>query len=171
MKQCLALTAMLQLVALPATAQAQQSTCNVKIDITDTDPKGTNVRAAPKGAVIAALKNPGDGWIEVHVAAQTGDWYQIDDARLMQADLPAEGKVIFHGRGFLHKSMLGVNGMQNGGAIYSGHDIKSRPIDAHAAGEQQVDILGCWGDFLKVHVAKGIGWTKEACTNMNTTCS
>ena len=61
--------------------------------------------------------------------------------------------------------------MQNGGAIYRDHDVKSAPLDPHAAGDQKVDLLGCWGDFLKVHVKKGIGWTRQACTNMNTTCS
>jgi hypothetical protein len=40
-----------------------------------------------------------------------------------------------------------------------------------ARGDQQVDLLGCWGEFLKVHVKKGTGWTKAACTNMDTTCA
>jgi hypothetical protein len=154
-----------------AIAESYPSACNVTVDIIDTDPKGTNVRSAPGGPVIASLKNPGDGWIEVHITAQAADWYTIEEARMMQSDLPPQGKVLFHGKGYLHKSVLGVSGMQNGGAIYSDHDAKSHPLDAHAAGDQKVDVLGCWGDFLKVRVAKGLGWTKEACTNMNTTCS
>lgn len=166
----LVLSGLLQLIA-PAAAQPPQPDCNAKIDIIDTDPKGTNVRLAPGGSVMASLKNPGDGWIEVHVTAQTGDWYRIDEARLMQSDLPPHGKVLFYGSGYLHKSVLGVNGMQNGGAIYSEHDTKSRPLDAHAAGDQKVDVLGCWGHFLKVRVAEGVGWTKDVCTNINTTCS
>ena len=55
--------------------------------------------------------------------------------------------------------------------IYGDHDVNSRPIDLHAAGDQKVEMLGCWGEFLKVRVGKGTGWTKEACTNMDTTCS
>jgi hypothetical protein len=78
--------------------------------------------------------------------------------------------VIFHGKGYLHKSVLGVSGMQNGGAIYSNHVVNSNPVDIHAAGDQQVDLLGCWGDFLRIHVKKATGWTMQACTNMNTTC-
>jgi hypothetical protein len=27
------------------------------------------------------------------------------------------------------------------------------------------------GEFLRVHVKKGTGWTKQVCTNMNTTCA
>jgi hypothetical protein len=143
----------------------------VHVDITDTDPNGTNVRAAPGGAIIAQLRNPGDGWIGVHVIGQSGDWYEIDRATRVGSDLPPAGRIVFHGTGYLHKSMLGVSGMQNGGAIYADHDVSSRPIDLHAPGDQRVDLLGCWGNFLMVHVGKGTGWTKEACTNMNTTCA
>lgn len=163
------------LMLAPATACLAQSiekqACNVEVDVTDTDPKGTNIRAAPGGAVIMALKNSSsDGWISVHVTGQLGDWYEIDRVNLIDADLPPGGKTLFHGKGYLHKSVLGVSGMQNGGAIYGDHDIKSNPIDLHAAGDQPVDLLGCWRDFLKIHVKKGTGWTKQACTNMNTTC-
>jgi hypothetical protein len=79
--------------------------------------------------------------------------------------------VVFHGKGYLHKSVVGVSGMENGGTIYGDHDVKSKPLDLHAAGDQKVDLLGCWSDFLKVHVKKGTGWTRQACTNMDTTCS
>ena len=61
--------------------------------------------------------------------------------------------------------------MQNGGVSNRDHDIRTDLIDGHAAGDQQVDLLGCFGESLKVRVRKGVGWTKEACTNMNTTCS
>jgi hypothetical protein len=163
------------LALTPATAclaqAAEKQACNVNVDITDVDPKGTNVRATPGGAVMTSLKNPTqDGWIGVHVTGQLGDWYEIDRASLIDADMP-DGKAIFHGKGYLHKSVLGVTGMENGGVIYADHDTASPPVDAHAAGDQQVDMLGCWGEFLKVHVKKGTGWTKAACTNMNTTCA
>jgi hypothetical protein len=150
---------------------AEKQACNVDVDITDTDPNGANVRAAPGGAVIASLKNStNDGWIGAHITGQIGDWYEIDRANLIDADLPPGGKIVFQGQGYLHKSVLGVSGMQSGGAIYADHDIKSSPVDLHAPGDQHVDLLGCWGEFLKIHVKKGTGWTKQACTNMNTTC-
>lgn len=150
---------------------ATRQACNVQVDVTDTDPKGTNVRATPGGAVIATLKNSSDdSWVMVHVTAQAGDWYEIDRASLIGADQPTGGKVLFQGTGYLHKSVVGVSGMQNGGFIYLEHNLKSGLLDGHAAGDQQVDLLGCWGDFLKVRVKKGVGWTQQACTNMNTTC-
>jgi hypothetical protein len=34
-----------------------------------------------------------------------------------------------------------------------------------------ISTWACWGEFLKVHVKKGTGWTKAACTNMDTTCA
>src|SRR5690348_8321746 len=63
---------------------AARQACNVVIDVTDPDPKGTNVRATPGGAIVATLKNStDDGWIAVHVTGQLGDWYEIDRASLM----------------------------------------------------------------------------------------
>jgi len=146
---------------------AAKQACSVEVDVTDTDPKGTNVRAAPSGAVVTALKNPtADGFIVVHLTAQLGDWYEIDRAKLIDASLPSGEKILFRGTGYLHKSVVGVSGMQNGGIVY-----RTDLVDPRAAGDQQVELLGCFGEFLKVHVKKGIGWTTQACTNMNTTCS
>ena len=162
----------------PATAcwaqSATKQACNVKIDVTDTDPKGTNVRATPGGAVIATLKNSTteDDWVMVHVTAQAGDWYEIDRAGLVGANQPADGKMLFQGKGYLHKSVVGVSGMQSGGIVYREPNLKSNVVDGHVGADQQVDLLGCSGDFLKVHEQKGVvGWTQQACTNMNTTCS
>jgi hypothetical protein len=159
------------LVPVPAVSAGGEQSCDVRVDITDTDPKGTNVRAAPGGAIVAALKNPGEGWIEVHIEGQQGDWYRIDRAYLMEADLPPGGTLLFEGKGYLHRSVLGVSGMQNGGAVYADHHSGSALVDPHAAGDQPVELLGCYGDFLKVHVGKGTGWTRQVCTNMITTCA
>lgn len=164
---CLALAPVLGSAAKAADRQA----CDADVDITDTDPKGTNLRATPGGAAIAALKNPGDGWIAVHLTGQLGDWFEIDRATLIDNDLPTGEKTLFQGKGYLHKSVLGLSGMQNGGVIYRDHDETSPPLDPHADGDQPVDLLGCWGEFLKVHTKKATGWTKQACTNMNTTCA
>jgi hypothetical protein len=105
------------------------------------------------------------------LSARLGDWYEIDRASLIDNDLPPDGKVLFQGKGYLHKSVVGVSGMQNGGFVYRNHDIRTDLIDPHADGDQPVELLGCWGEFLKVHVKKGIGWTTQVCTNMNTTCA
>ena len=163
--------AWLALTPAYAAPAVEPQACNAEIDVTDTDPKGTNVRATPGGAAIASLKNPGEGWIQLHLTAQAGDWYQIDRARLLDTTLPDGEQTLFQGKGYVHKSMVGLSGMQNGGKIYTDHDTKSPVLDPYAAGDQPVQLLGCWGQFLQVRVKKGTGWTREACTNMNTTCS
>jgi hypothetical protein len=168
---CGMLVAPLSFHVSPASAEIQQL-CNVDADVTDADPKGTNVRAAPGGAILTTVTNPNvEGWVQVHITGQLGDWYEISRAALVNPDLGREGKTLFHGKGYLHKSVLGVSGLNNDAKIYTAHDEKSRPLDLHAPGDQTVEMLGCWGDFLQVHVKKGTGWTKEACTNMDTTCS
>lgn len=147
-----------------AAAEARQ-VCDATVDVTDTDPAGTHVRSAPDGKVIATLKVSGDGWIEAHLVAQLGDWYEIDDASLVDS----VSGTLFHGKGYMHKSMLGVSGLQNGATFYIAPDGK-RPLVSHLAGDQPVVLLGCSGKFLKVKAGKYTGWTREACTNMNTTC-
>jgi hypothetical protein len=158
----------LSLFALVPAARAQ-TTCNVIVDVTDTDPNGTNVRDAPSGKAIAVLAQPAgaDDWIEVHVTGQSGDWYEIDGAKLIGDSV----KSVFKGKGYLHKSVLGVSGLQNGTTIWTDPDTKSRVLDPGAAGDQPVTLLGCSGDFLKVRVRKGTGWTKGVCTNQRTTCA
>jgi hypothetical protein len=165
------LTALAIMPGVAATISPLQS-CNVDADVTDGDPKGTNVRATPDGAIVATVTNPNvEGWVQVHITGQMGDWYEIDRAALVNPDFGREGKMLFHGKGYLHKSVLGVSGLDNDAKIYTAHDERSRPVDLHAPGDQKVNMLGCWGDFLQVRVKKGIGWTKQACTNMDTTCS
>ncbi|CCD93765.1 conserved exported hypothetical protein [Bradyrhizobium sp. ORS 375] len=162
------------LLVVPGIAAAQgtgREACDVAVDITDRDPHGANVRAAPGGSVVTALKNPtSDGWIVVHLTAQQGDWFEIDRATLIDVDQDRE-RVIFQGRGFLHRSVVGAGGLQNGAVIYRDRDTASAKLDPHADGDQAVELLGCSGAFAKVRVKKGIGWTRQLCTNMVTTCS
>ena len=177
MGQILMKTALaLFLTLAPTTAALAQSparqACNAVVDVTDTDPKSTNVRSEPGGSVLATLeKSTDNGWIIVHLTAQIGDWYEIDRASLIDANLPLSDTSLFQGKGYLQKSVVGVSGLQNGGFVYRNHNIRSDLIDPHAEGDQRVELLGCWGEFLKVRVKKGIGWTTQACTNMNTTCA
>jgi hypothetical protein len=141
--------------------------CNVTVDIIDNDPKGTHVRETPGGRVIATLPTLiNDDWIEVHVLGQSDDWFLIDSAR----QIGDNERVLFRGKGYLHRSMLGSEGFLNGTVIWTDHDARSRVLDPHADGDQSVDFLGCWGDFVKVHMKKGTGWTQGLCLNQRTTC-
>lgn len=150
--------------AAPATAA-----CNVTVSVIDPDPSGTNVRKTPGGDVAATLRTPrtGDDWIEVHVVGQAGDWFAID-----RADLVGDArKTIFRGRGYMHHSVLGADGMINGEPIRSAPDVDSPRILTSEEGDQQAYLVACAGDFMKIRVKGGAGWTKALCLNQRTTCA
>jgi len=153
-----------------STAEAAETVCNVTVNVTDPDPKGLNVRAAPGGKVIATLVDKAD-WIELHVAGQSGDWYAIDRANQVDNNRMGDDIVMWKGRGYVHKSTVGLSGLQQGTTIYFDHDVKSRAVVMSADGDQATTLLVCWNDFYKVKIEKGVGWTRGVCTNENTTCS
>ena len=155
-------------LALPA--RAAETVCSVTVDVTDTDPKGLNVRAAPGGKVLATLVDKAD-WIEMHVVGQTGDWYAIDRANQIDNNHMGEDIVMWRGHGYVHKSKIGLSGLQQGATIYADHDLKSRVVVSNASGDQPTRLLGCWQDFYRVQTAQGSGWTRNVCINENTTCS
>jgi len=164
------------LAAIPtvtAIAAPARQACNVDVNVMDPDPAGANLRASPGGKVLRRLRATGssDAWVSVHATAQLGDWIEIDSARLNDPALPSGEKLLYRGRGYLHLSTLGFDGLQNGTTIYRDHDSASRPIDDNAPGDQRITFLGCWRDFFHIRVAKGEGWTHGACLNMLTTCS
>lgn len=159
------------LLCLAANAHAAElQACDLGVDIVDQDPKGTNVRESPGGKVVAVLKlgsgPQADDWIEVHVAGQSGDWLLIDGAE----EVGDERKVIFRGRGYVHRSVLGASGLQGGSKLLSDPAPKSPLLAAHPLGDQPVQFLGCRGPFAHVHVKEGAGWTRALCLNQRTTC-
>jgi hypothetical protein len=156
--------------APPVPTPAPATACSITVDVTDEDPKGVNVRTTPGGKIIATLVDSAD-WIELHVTAQTGDWYEIDRANQIDNENMGNDIVLWHGKGYVHKSVVGLSGLQQGTTIYTDHDLKSRALVTNADGDQKTDLLGCWKDFYKIHIKQGTGWTKEVCTNQNTTCS
>ena len=151
-------------------ARAAMTVCAVTVDVTDTDPKGLNVRATPGGKIVATLVDKAD-WIELHVVGQDGDWYAIDRANQIDNNRMGENIAMWRGHGFVHKSTVGLSGMQQGAVITTDHDAKSHIVVSNAAGDQPTRLLGCWQDFYKVHTGQGTGWTRTVCTNENTTCS
>ena len=147
---------------------ADTQVCNVTASVIDQDPHGTHVRKAPGGDVIATLRAPDqDEWIEVHIVGQAGDWLLIDRAERVGDD----SKTIFQGRGYMHRSVLGGDGLVNGEPIRADYDVGSRQILATEDIDQQVLLLGCSHDFMKVRVKGGVGWTRALCLNQRTTCS
>lgn len=150
--------------AAPATVA-----CNVTVSVVDPDPGGTNVRKTPGGDIAATLRTSraGDDWIEVHVVGQAGDWFVID-----RADLVGDArKTIFRGSGYMHRSMLGADGLVTGEPIRADHDARAAPILAGEDSDQPAYLLACAGDFVKIRVKGGVGWTRKLCLNQRTTCA
>lgn len=165
---CAILLSLWPLGSLDAAAPVSTG-CNVTVSVIDPDPAGANVRKSPGGDVVATLRTPrvGDDWIEVHVVGQTGDWFAID-----RADLVGDArKTIFRGRGYMHRSVLGSDGLVNGEPIREDHDERAAQILIGQDGDQPAYLLGCAGDFVKIRIKAGVGWTKTLCLNQRTTCA
>ena len=154
-------------IVSPAPAAPAGPACNVMMSVIDPDPRGTNVRKTPGGDVAMRLNASNDDWLEVHVIAQAGDWFEIDRADLVGDD----SRTIYRGKGYMHQSVLGADGLVNGEPIRADHDVRSKQILASEDPDQQVHVLACWGDFLKIRVKNGVGWTKTLCLNQRTTCA
>jgi len=157
--------------ALDAARPAEQDSaaCNVMASVIDPDSGGTNVRKTPGGDVAATLRTPreGDDWIEIHIVGQAGDWFAVD-----RADLVGDGtKTIWRGKGYMHHSVLGADGLINGEPIRAAPDVHSAQILASEEADQQALLLACTGGFMKIRVKGGVGWTRSLCLNQRTTCS
>lgn len=156
----------------PARASAR---CNVELNVTDPDPKGLNVRAAPGTAasVIAVLK-PDAEWITVHAIAQQGDWMRIDRAVGVDDDAPDGERVVFTGDGWVHLRLLGISDLSSGGsATLRLRPEADAPVVFTQAGEDTLPtrVLGCSGSYIQVRYGKHVGWTDTWCNNERTTCS
>ena len=167
-----ATTLALALAALSAVAHAQVVACDVKLNITDQDPAGLNVRASPGGAVVAALKAK-DRWVQVHVTGQSGAWARIDRATFISED-NAGGTPIFKGVGWVAFSKLGIEELNEQASIRAApaqgaHVLLTMP---HTDGPAvPAEALGCDATFLKVKVSGVVGWTQSFCSNQFTTCN
>lgn len=95
-------------LALPAIAfagdESQDGKTYLRAQIIDKDPKGTNLRDAPKGKVIytVALKPKDESERVVSVLGQQGEWFQVTLGESEHT-------------GWMHSSVLGVNGTAEDG--------------------------------------------------------
>jgi SH3-like domain-containing protein len=79
--------------------------------------------------------------------------------------------MLFRGRGYMHRSVLGVNGLAGGAQVHAAPDARAQrqrvPLDYSDFGGQ---LLGCKGDWLHLRIRDFSGWTRDACLNGVTTC-
>ena len=155
-------------------ATAAVTPCRAALDVTDQDPAGLNVRAAPGGPVIAKVKAQGR-WVEVSVTGQDGAWARIESAR-MEADENdnSTDKLLWKGSGWVAFSKLGVSEFDSRSRFYAAPNEHSKMVlsleSYHDEGVDPEAILGCQGDWLQVRIKGVVGWTHEWCTNQLTTC-
>jgi hypothetical protein len=160
------------LLATAAAAKAETVACDVKLNITDQDPAGLNVRASPGGSVITALKAK-DRWVQVHVTGQNGAWARIDNATFISED-NAGGTPIFQRVGWVAFSKLGIEELNQQALILAAPNDDAKVLLKISEGDEakapKAEVLGCDGTFLKVRVSGLVGWTQNFCSNQFTTC-
>ncbi|MFI4936725.1 MAG: hypothetical protein ACHP7N_19145 [Caulobacterales bacterium] len=158
---------------IAAAADPPLRACDVRLNVTDQDPAGLNVRAAPAGAVIGALKAKG-AWVQVHVTGQAGEWARIDGATLYDDALADGERPMFKGAGFVAFSKLGIEELKPNAQILAGPSDDARRLLAIPNEDESLLppalVLGCSGAFLQVRVQGVVGWTRGFCANQRTTC-
>ncbi|HWE99038.1 MAG TPA: hypothetical protein VG248_04510 [Caulobacteraceae bacterium] len=156
----------------PAAQARDGGGCDVKLNVTDQDPAGLNVRAAPGGAVIARLKAKGQ-WVETHVIGQAGTWARIDKATLIPDDQD-HIRDVFAGAGYVAFSKLGFETLSPNSEILAAPRIGARRLlklaNTDDLGMQKTEVLGCSGGFIQIRVKGIVGWTRGFCSNQLTTC-
>jgi hypothetical protein len=155
-----------------AVAEAQTTACDVALNITDQDPAGLNVRAAPGGAIITALKAR-NRWVQVEVTGAEGAWARIDKATFISED-NAGGTVIYRGVGWVAFSKLGIEELNPQSTIFAAPSDDAQTLlkinEDDEAKIPKAEVLGCEGTWLKVRVKGLVGWTQNFCANQFTTC-
>jgi hypothetical protein len=167
------LVALVLAAALQGTlASAQTVACDVKLNVTDQDPAGLNVRASPGGAIVTALKAEGR-WVQVHLTGQNGEWARIDDAKEIDDETGGGEKPLFEGTGYVAFSKLGTDAGLHLQVRAAPSAAARLLLDLSVTDEGRLPtpgVLGCSGDFLKVRVGAVVGWTRDYCSNQLTTC-
>jgi hypothetical protein len=143
--------------------------CDIKLNVADQDPAGLNVRASPGGAILTALRAKGR-WVQVHVTGQTGAWAAIDEATLIQDETGGPDVRLFHGRGFVAFSKLGIEELDTQSRILAAPDDGAKALLSISEGDEaklpKAEVLGCFGGFLKVRArAWSAGRAPSAPTN------
>jgi hypothetical protein len=156
-----------------AVCSAQTVACDVKLNVTDQDPAGLNVRADPGGAVVKALKAKAR-WVQVHVTGQSGAWARIDDATEIDDETGGGEKPLFEATGWVAFSKLGIEELNAIAVIRAAPSEHARTLLQIQQGDESklphATVLGCSGEFLEVRVGAVVGWTREYCSNQLTTC-
>lgn len=163
---------------------AGATTCETVGYLVDKDPKGTNVRAAPRANAPVIGRLPPIVYISptdpvgtgLHIVGAKDGWLLIRDAKGGPED-----RVVFEGPGWISAALVSVT--------LGGHYLRAEPKDDGKAVADLIDsdkgygpdsyhvqrIHNCAGKFLEVTASptRGVtvhGWTRHVCTAQLTTC-
>lgn len=147
--------------------------CALWAHVSDSDPGGTNVRAAPRSnsAVLARLKaakgRKNAPLPLVYITGQQGAWFRISKAE-------RAGKTLLSRTGWIHRSLLAVQ-VRGNTYIYSGASRKLRRVQSTGDVEAEGRLLACRAGWAEVRHSgtKKRGWLApgDFCAGWETTCS
>lgn len=147
-------------------AEAQtRTTCNIKSYIEDSDPNGTNIRAAAhKDSAI--LKNIKNDDVIVSITGFSDGWFEISGAEDIGGD------ALFRGRGWIHSSLLGMQIAEADARLYAQPKTSSRVLMKLKPEETAVRLIACQSDWVKIQTSGKTGWLspRGQCGNPVTTC-
>lgn len=150
--------------ATPRVSQPTVVGCNATAYVNDPDPTGTNLRrgADAKSAVALTIT---DSDSELDITGSLGDWLRVRKVRSV------EGKATFTGEGWVYARLTAVRA--RGVATLRATPEHTAAAVAQIQDEDQVQIVGCRGDWLRVKYKSATGWLDKAsrCGNPVTTCS
>lgn len=166
--------------------------CDIWAWSSDEDPKGLNVRAAPRAdaPVLGRLPAPRqvDGYsfaVEVRIIGSRNGWFLIDRAEFADYGDPGQAGVVFEGKGWVSGRLLSLTA--GGQAIRAESAETSKKIvdlvgedgNGNAYGPDSLiveRVHACRGEWAEVEGVLGgpntrhRGWVTGICSNQATTC-
>ena len=158
-------------VRVPAQPEVR---CDIRANLLDEDPNGTNVRGGAGRAFPVVGVLPHGRTDVVTVVASKGAWIKISGAE------DEDGGTVFDRGGWVFSSLLGMTVSRNpDDRLKKGsHNLYAAPSEKSAVltrlpAESALTLVGCDGKWAKVKYGQKTGWVapEAQCTNTRTNCS
>src|SRR3712207_5898512 len=155
----LALAAILLLTSAPETPAPKEVRCDVRANLMDSDPAGTNVRSGAGRDFAAIGRLPTDRTDLVSIVASEGAWVKISRA------VDEEDEAVFAKPGWVYAPLLGMTvswnpddpGKSGSHSLHAGPNGKSRVLGRLPA-TAAVTLEGCEGRWVKIRHEGRSGW-------------
>ena len=138
--------------------------CSATAYSNDPDPKGTHVRsrADSKSAIVATIT---DSDSQMDITGSSGDWLRVKNVHSV------DGTVLLKGDGWIFATLTAVRA--KGAATLRTTPYRSSAIAGKLRDDDQLTIVGCQGEWLRVKHKAITGWIEKSsrCSNPVTTCT